>query len=99
MANEKVIHLNDPATFEEQTKEGYAWSILGRLVRTLSGLAPTIDSLADKYDGQLKVCKVDVDSNRDSAAKFQSEASLSSPCSRTESWLTVLPTILPESRP
>ena len=24
MANEKVIHLNDPATFEEQTKEGYA---------------------------------------------------------------------------
>ena len=71
MANEKVIHLNDPATFEEQTKEGYA------LVDFWAGwcgpclaLAPTIDSLADQYDGQLKVCKVDVDSNQDSAAKF-----------------------------
>ncbi|MCH2289529.1 MAG: thioredoxin domain-containing protein [SAR324 cluster bacterium] len=71
MANEKVIHLNDPATFEEQTKEGYA------LVDFWAGwcgpclaLAPTIDSLADQYAGQLKVCKVDVDSNQDSAAKF-----------------------------
>ena len=71
MANEKVIHLNDPATFEEQTKEGYA------LVDFWAGwcgpclaLAPTIDSLADQYDGQLKVCKVAVDSNQDSATKF-----------------------------
>ena len=30
MANEKVIHLNDPATFEEQTKEVTPWSIFGQ---------------------------------------------------------------------
>ncbi len=24
MANDKVIHLNDPATFDEETKDGYA---------------------------------------------------------------------------
>ena len=56
MANEKVIVLHDPATFEEQTKDGYAlvdfWAGWGGpcLAR-----APTIDSLADQYDGQLKV--------------------------------------------
>ena len=33
-------------------------------------LAPTIDELAEKHDGQLKVCKVDVDANMESAAKF-----------------------------
>ena len=71
MANDKVIHLNDPATFDEETKNGYAlvdfWA--GWCAPCLA-LAPTIDSLADKFDGQIKICKVDVDSNQDSAAKF-----------------------------
>ena len=33
-------------------------------------LAPTIDALAEELDGQLKVCKLDVDSNMESANKF-----------------------------
>jgi thioredoxin 1 len=33
-------------------------------------LAPTIDSLADKYAGQLKVGKVNTDNNQDLAVKF-----------------------------
>ncbi len=33
-------------------------------------IAPLLDELADDYEGRLKICKLDVDSNRDSAAKF-----------------------------
>jgi thioredoxin 1 len=34
-------------------------------------LAPTIDELAGDYEGRAKIGKVDVDSNREVAAKFQ----------------------------
>ena len=33
-------------------------------------LAPTVEELADEYQGKLKVGKVDTDSNRDVAMKF-----------------------------
>ena len=70
MTSEKVLHLDD-SNFEEQTKSGYA---LVDFWATWCGpcisLAPTIDELAEKHDGQLKVCKVDVDANMESAAKF-----------------------------
>lgn len=33
-------------------------------------IAPLLDELADEYAGRIKVCKVDVDSNPESAAKF-----------------------------
>ena len=70
MASEKVLHLDD-SNFEEQTKSGYS---LVDFWATWCGpciaLAPIIDELAEKHDGQLKVCKVDVDANMESAAKF-----------------------------
>ena len=37
-------------------------------------LAPTIDKLAASYAGKLKVGKVDTDSNRDTAMKYQISA-------------------------
>ena len=37
-------------------------------------IAPLLDELADEYAGRVKVCKVDVDSNPESAAKFNVEA-------------------------
>ncbi len=37
-------------------------------------LGPTIDALADEYQGKVKVGKVDTDSNRDIAIKFQIQA-------------------------
>ncbi len=37
-------------------------------------LGPTIDALADEYQGKVKVGKVDTDSNRDTAIKFQIQA-------------------------
>lgn len=33
-------------------------------------IAPVLDQLAAEYDGRLKVCKVDVDSNKETPAKF-----------------------------
>ncbi|MGB2532479.1 MAG: thioredoxin TrxA [Porticoccaceae bacterium] len=33
-------------------------------------IAPLLDEIAIDYDGKIKVCKVDVDSNPESAAKF-----------------------------
>ena len=33
-------------------------------------IAPTIDELAEQYDGKLKVCKLDVDSNQRTAQEY-----------------------------
>ena len=33
-------------------------------------IAPLLDEIAIDYDGKIKVCKIDVDSNPESAAKF-----------------------------
>ena len=33
-------------------------------------IAPILDEIADLYEGKLKICKLDVDANRDVAAKF-----------------------------
>lgn len=33
-------------------------------------IAPLLDQIADEYAGKVKVCKVDVDSNPETAAKF-----------------------------
>ncbi len=61
MASDQVIHLED-SNFEEETKSGYAlidfWAAwCGPCV----SLAPLI---------KLKVCKLDVDKNMESAARF-----------------------------
>ncbi|MGK2914813.1 MAG: thioredoxin TrxA [Porticoccaceae bacterium] len=33
-------------------------------------IAPILDELADQYDGKVKICKIDVDANRNVSAKF-----------------------------
>ena len=33
-------------------------------------IAPVLDQLAEKYDGKLKVCKMDVDGNKETPSKF-----------------------------
>lgn len=33
-------------------------------------IAPVLDQLAAEYDGRVKICKVDVDSNKETPAKF-----------------------------
>jgi thioredoxin 1 len=33
-------------------------------------IAPLLDELADEYAGKVKICKIDVDNNREVAAKY-----------------------------
>jgi len=33
-------------------------------------IAPMLDELAQEYAGKVKICKIDVDNNRETAAKF-----------------------------
>ena len=33
-------------------------------------IAPVLDEISKDYDGKIKICKVDVDANGDTAAKF-----------------------------
>ena len=70
MACDMVIHLED-SNFDDETKNGYA------LVDFWAGwcgpclaLAPLIDEIADDMQGKLKVCKLDVDKNMQTAARF-----------------------------
>ncbi|MEX0618287.1 MAG: thioredoxin TrxA [Pseudohongiellaceae bacterium] len=33
-------------------------------------IAPVLEELADEYDGKLKICKMDVDKNKETAPKY-----------------------------
>ncbi len=65
-----VLHLNE-GNFDETVKEG---TVLVDFWATWCGpckmLAPAIEALGAKYEGKVKVCKVDVDENPNLAAKF-----------------------------
>ena len=70
MASNMVIHLED-SNFDDETKTGYT------LVDFWAGwwgpclaLAPLIDEIAAEMQGKLKVCKLDVDKNMQTAARF-----------------------------
>ena len=70
MASDKVVHLNG-ANFEEEIKSGFSLvDFWAEWCGPCLALAPTIDELADAYEGRLKVCKVDVDQNQEISARF-----------------------------
>ena len=70
MASDMVIHLED-SNFDDETKTGYTlvdfWAGWGG---PCLALAPLIDEIADDMQGKLKVCKLDVDKNMQTAARF-----------------------------
>ena len=70
MASEKVVHLTDE-TFDTEVKSGLSLiDFWAGWCAPCRALAPTIDELAENYPGKLKVCKLDVDSNQESAARY-----------------------------
>ena len=63
MASEKVVHLTDDS-FDEQTGSGYVMiDFWAEWCGPCRALAPVIDSIAESHSEQIKVCKLDVDSN------------------------------------
>ena len=70
MSSDKVIHLED-SNFDEETKSGYALvDFWAEWCGPCIALAPLVDEIAGTMEGKLKVCKVDVDKNTQSAARF-----------------------------
>ena len=68
----KAIQVSD-ADFEQQVEKHDGLAVVD-FWATWCGpcrmIAPILDQLADEYDGQVKVTKLDVDSNQKTAMRF-----------------------------
>ena len=76
MASDAVLEITD-ANFETEVAQSDQPVLLdfwAEWCQPCKMLGPTIDALADEYKGKVKVGKVDTDSNRDTAIKFQIQA-------------------------
>ena len=70
MASEKVIHVNDK-NFDETIQSGLTLvDFWAEWCGPCVALAPAIDELAETYEGQVKVSKMDVDSNHNIPAQY-----------------------------
>ena len=70
--SEKIVHVTD-ASFDDDVVKAdtpvlvdfwAAWCGPCKMI------APLLDQVADEYDGKIKVCKLDVDANPQTAAKL-----------------------------
>ncbi|TVZ37213.1 thioredoxin [Alteromonadaceae bacterium 2753L.S.0a.02] len=70
--SEAIVHTSD-ASFEQDvlTADGpvlvdfwAAWCGPCKMI------APVLDELSKEYDGKIKICKMDVDANKETPAKF-----------------------------
>ncbi|MBF0278404.1 MAG: thioredoxin [SAR324 cluster bacterium] len=70
MASEKVHHLTD-SNFDDQIKSGMSLvDFWAEWCAPCVALGPTIDRLAETYDGKVKVNKVDIDKNQALPARY-----------------------------
>jgi len=72
MAGENVIEITD-GNFETQVMDSEMPVLVdfwAEWCQPCRALTPTIEKLAQDYNGRVKVGKVDVDSNRDVAVKY-----------------------------
>ena len=70
--NEKIVHVSD-STFDEEVLKSDIPVLVdfwAEWCGPCKMIAPVLDEIADEYDGKLKICKVDVDSNPEIPPKF-----------------------------
>lgn len=76
MASDAVLEITD-ANFDDEvanSDQPVLVDFWAEWCQPCKMLGPTIDALANEYKGKVKVGKVDTDSNRDTAIKFQIQA-------------------------
>jgi thioredoxin 1 len=73
MASEKIVALTLD-NFEDEVEKSAALVLVdfwAAWCGPCKMIAPIIDQLADEFDGKVKVAKLNVDDNRDLAARFK----------------------------
>ena len=69
----EIVELSD-ATFEEQViQSGVPVMVDFSAVwcGPCQALHPIIEAIAPEFDGQVKICSIDIDKNRDTPSKYQ----------------------------
>ncbi len=70
--SDKISHITD-ASFEEDVLNASSPVLVdfwAEWCGPCKMIAPVLEDLAEDYAGKLKICKIDVDSNKEMAAKF-----------------------------
>ncbi len=67
-----IVHVTD-ATFDQEVLNSEVPVLVDYWAEWCGPckmIAPVLEDVADGYEGKIKVCKVDVDNNKESAAKY-----------------------------
>ena len=70
--SENIVHVTD-ASFEADVLQSETLALVdfwAEWCGPCKMIAPILSEIADEYAGKIKICKVDVDSNPETAAKF-----------------------------
>lgn len=70
--SDKIVHVSD-STFDAEVLNSDIPVLVdfwAEWCGPCKMIAPVLDEIADEYEGKLKICKVDVDSNPDIPPKF-----------------------------